>query len=63
MDSDSGAENIVLANQKSSAELRRDLWRVVKDFYSIFKELNEKKLYDVRCTKNAPTGSVVKVQT
>lgn len=62
-ESDSDAENFVVASQKSSAELRRDLWRAEKDFYSIFNELNEEKLYDVRCTKDAPTGSVIKVQT
>ncbi|MGI9222468.1 MAG: hypothetical protein ACR2QS_15685 [Woeseiaceae bacterium] len=62
-EADSSNENIVVASTKSKAELRRELWRAEKDFYSIYNDLNEEKIYDVRCTKDAPTGSVIKVQT
>lgn len=56
------SESIVVASQKSSRELRRDLWRAEKEFYSIYNKLNDDSLYDVRCTREAPTGSVIKVQ-
>jgi hypothetical protein len=55
-------ENIVVASQKSSRGLRRDVWRSEKDFYSIYNKLNKDSLYDVHCTKEAPTGSVIKSQ-
>lgn len=56
-------ENIVLASQKSPRELRRDLWQAEKDFYAIYNRLNDDGLYDVRCSREAPTGSVIKIQT
>ena len=52
----------IAASEKSTGELRRDYWRAEKKFYSIYNKLNEDSLYDVRCTKEAPTGSVIKVQ-
>ena len=55
-------ENIIVASQKSSGDLRRDLWRSEKDFYSIYNKLNDDSLYDVHCIKEAPTGSVIKSQ-
>lgn len=56
------AESIVVASQKSADELRRDFWRAERDFYSIYNTLNDDGRYDVRCTKEAPTGSVLKIQ-
>ncbi|MDJ0700028.1 MAG: hypothetical protein QNJ07_09245 [Woeseiaceae bacterium] len=56
-------ENTVVATQKSPGELRRDFWRAERDFYAIYNRLNEDGLYDVRCTKEAPTGSMIKTQT
>lgn len=55
-------ENIVVASQKSPREMRRDLWRAEKEFYSIYNELNDDNIYDVRCTKEVPTGSTIKSQ-
>ena len=55
-------ENIIVAGQKSQGDLRRDLWRSEKDFYSIYNKLNDNSLYDVHCIKEAPTGSVIKSQ-
>ena len=55
-------ENIVVASQKSPGDLRRDVSRSEKDFYSIYNRLNDDSLYDVYCTREAPTGSVIKSQ-
>lgn len=59
----SASENIVVASTKSVREARRDLWKAEKEFYSIYNELNEDNVYDVRCWREAQTGSVMKVQT
>ena len=59
----SARENIVVASKKSAREARRDLWNAEKEFYSIYNELNEDNVYDVRCSREAQTGSVMKVQT
>ncbi len=55
-------ENIVVASQKSPRELRRDVSRSEKDFYSIYNKLNDDSLYDVHCKREAPTGSVIMSQ-
>lgn len=57
------AKDEVTASQKSPKELRRDFWRAEKEFYAIYNELNDDGLYNVRCFREAPTGSVIKVQT
>ena len=49
-------EEIVVASQKSTAALRRDLIRAERDFYSLYNKLNDDNEYDVRCFKEAPTG-------
>ena len=49
-------EEIVVASQKSTAALRRDLTRAERDFYSLYNKLNDDNEYDVRCFKEAPTG-------
>ena len=54
--------DLVVASQKSARDLRRDLWRAEKDFYSIYNKLNDDSNYDVVCTKEAPTGSMIKTQ-
>ena len=59
---DVATDDIVVANQKSSRDLRRDLWRAEKDFYSIYNKLNDDGIYDVVCRKQAPTGSMIKTQ-
>ena len=59
---DEVSENIVVASQKSSSDLRRDLWRSEKKFYSMYNKFNDDSLYDVRCVREAPTGSVIKSQ-
>ncbi|MGI9271749.1 MAG: hypothetical protein ACR2QT_08245 [Woeseiaceae bacterium] len=51
-----------LASQKSPRELRQDLWRAEKDFYNIYNKLNDDALYDVRCYKETPTASMIRVQ-
>jgi len=56
-------ETVVVASQKSVKELRRDYWQAERDFYAIYNDLNEDGLYNVRCSREAPTGSVIKVQT
>ena len=55
-------ENIVVTGQKSSAELRRELWEVEDDFYALYNKLNDSALYDVHCAREAPTGSRIKQQ-
>jgi hypothetical protein len=55
-------DNIVVAAQKSTAELRQDLWDSEDDFYSLYNKLNDDSLYDVRCSLEAPTGSRIKNQ-
>ncbi len=59
---DEAIENIIVTGQKSSAELRRDLWQSEDDFYSLYNKLNDDNLYDVRCSYKAPTGSRIKNQ-
>ncbi len=59
---DGVTEDIVVAKQKSSRDLRRDLWRAEKDFYAIYNKLNDDGIYDVVCRKQAPTGSMIKTQ-
>ena len=49
-------DNIVVASQKSTTALRRDLFRAEDDFYSLYNKLNDDNEYDVRCFKEAPTG-------
>jgi hypothetical protein len=55
-------DNIVVAAQKSTAELRQDLWDSEDDFYTLYNKLNDDSLYDVRCSFVAPTGSRIKNQ-
>jgi len=57
------SENIAVASHKSPDELRRDLWQAEREFYALYNDLNDDNRYDVRCTKEAPTGSVIKLQT
>ena len=59
---DEAIENIVVASQKSRAELRRDLWQSEDNFYSLYNKLNDDKLYDVHCSYQSPTGSRIKNQ-
>lgn len=49
-------DEIVVASQKSLANLRRDLIDAEDDFYSLYNELNTDNEYDVRCRYEAPTG-------
>jgi len=49
-------EDIVVASQKSTTALRRDLVRAEDDFYSLYNILNDDNEYDVRCFYEAPTG-------
>ena len=49
-------DNIVVASQKSTTALRRDLIRAEDDFYSLYNKLNDDNEYDVRCRYEAPTG-------
>jgi hypothetical protein len=56
------SDNIVVASQKSLGDLRRDLWRAEKDFYSMYNELNDDNLYDVLCSTEIPTGTVLRSQ-
>ena len=56
-------DTLAVASQKSAKQLRRDYWRAERDFYAIYNKLNEDGLYNVRCSREAPTGSVFKVQS
>jgi len=49
-------ENIVVASQKSTSALRKDLIRAEDDFYDLYNTLNDDNEYDVRCFYEAPTG-------
>lgn len=53
---DEAADEIVVASQKSTAALRRDLDRAEDDFYALYNELNEDDEFDIRCSYEAPTG-------
>ena len=53
---DGVADEIVVASQKSTAALRRDLDQAEDDFYSLYNELNDDNEYDIRCRREAPTG-------
>lgn len=59
---ENSSANLVVASNKSPEDLRRDVWRAEKDFYSLYNKLNDESLYDVRCAHEAPTGSVIKEQ-
>ena len=59
---DEAIDNIVVAVQKSSAELLQDLWDSEDNFYELYNKLNDDNLYDVRCAFVAPTGSRIKNQ-
>ncbi len=59
---DQPIDNIVVTGQKSEAELRRDLWKSEKNFYSLYNSLNDDSEFDVRCTSEARTGSRIKAQ-
>jgi hypothetical protein len=49
-------DEIVVASQKSLANLRRDLIDAEDDFYSLYNKLNNDNEYDVRCRYETPTG-------
>jgi hypothetical protein len=53
-------EDIVVASQKSTSALRRDLIRAEDDFYSLYNKLNDDNEYDVRCYYETPTGARTK---
>jgi hypothetical protein len=55
-------DNIVVTGNKSAGQLRRDLDRAERDFYSIYNDLNEDNDYDVRCFYESPTGVRKKYQ-
>jgi len=59
---DEAIENIVVTGQKSLAELRWDLWKSEDEFYSLYNQLNDDFLYDVRCSREATTGSHIRSQ-
>ncbi|MEL7187567.1 MAG: hypothetical protein AAFN50_14225 [Pseudomonadota bacterium] len=59
---DEAIEKIVVTGQKSMSELRRDLWKYEDEFYSLYNQLNDDNNYDVRCSREAPTGSHIKTQ-
>jgi hypothetical protein len=49
-------EEIVVASNKSTTDLRRDLVRAEGDFYALYNKLNDDNEYDVRCYYESPTG-------
>lgn len=57
---DHAVEAAVIAGQKSTADLRQDLWQSEDDFYKLYNKLNDDNLYDVRCSYEAPIGSRIK---
>lgn len=57
---DDAVEDIVVFGQKTTAELRRDVFRSEEDFYSLYNQLNDDKEYDVHCFYETPTGTRIK---
>ncbi len=49
-------DDIVVTGEKSMAELRRELAKAEKEFYSLYNDLNDDNDYDVRCRMESPTG-------
>jgi hypothetical protein len=56
-------DNVVVTGQKSTGDLRRELWDAEDDFYSLYNKMNDENKYDVRCIKRAPVGSRIKNHT
>lgn len=46
--------------QKSQADLRREVYQAEEDFYAQYNKLNEERDYSVRCRYEKPTGSRIK---
>lgn len=46
--------------QKSQAELRREVYEAEEDFYALYNKLNDERDYSVRCRYEKPTGSRIK---
>ncbi len=57
---DETIEDNVVFDQKSVADLRRDVFQTEEDFYSLYNKLNDDKEYDVRCFYEKPTGTNIK---
>ena len=58
--SEEAIEEIVVRGQKSLVRLRFEAYKAEDDFYSLFNQLNDDDDYDVRCYKEAPTGSHIR---
>ena len=57
---DQAVEASVVAVQRSTADLRHDLWQTEDDSHTPYNKLNDDNLYDVRCSYEAPIGSRIK---
>jgi hypothetical protein len=57
---DETIEDNVVVDQKSQADLRREVFQAEEDFYSVYNKLNDDKEYDVRCFYEKPTGTNIK---
>jgi hypothetical protein len=57
---DSTTVDNVVVSQKSTSELRKDVFQAEDDFYSVFNKLNDNKDFDVRCGYEKATGSNIK---
>jgi len=53
-------DNIVVVGQKSTSELRKEVYEAEEDFYLVFNKLNDEKDYNVRCYYEAATGTHIK---
>jgi len=53
-------DNIVVVGQKSTSELRKEVYEAEEDFYLVFNKLNDEKDYNVRCFYEKPTGTRIK---
>lgn len=59
-DDDQVTENIVVVGEKSTAQMRRDVFEAEEEFYAIYNELNDDDDYDVSCFYEKATGTNIK---
>lgn len=53
-------EDIVVVDQKSRSDFRRDVYQAEEDFYALFNRLNDERDYNVRCFYESATGTNIK---
>jgi hypothetical protein len=53
-------EEVIVIGHKSLVNLKRDVYRAEDALYDIFNSFNTEDEFDIRCYKEAPTGSHIK---